>query len=114
MKISQKSKIKRTCGQVDFPIPVGHRVKIKEIEKRDKYQDLARRQKTMEHECVGDSCCSSESLLNRAGRRRRNQRTSQDQSNSSIIKFGKNTEKSPGNLRRLADTETPVGKHRKE
>ena len=34
--------IKRTCGKVDFVVAADHRVKPKEIEKRDEYQNLAR------------------------------------------------------------------------
>ena len=37
-----------------------------------------------------------------------NKRTNGDHPNNSIIEFGHNTEKSPGNLRRLAVTQTPV------
>ena len=37
-----------------------------------------------------------------------NKWTSGDHPNCSIIKIGQNTEKSPGNLRRLAVTQTPV------
>ena len=33
---------KRTCKIVDFPVPVDHRTKLKECEKKDKYLDLAR------------------------------------------------------------------------
>ena len=36
-------------------------------------------------------------------------RTSGDRINYSIIKIGKNTEKSPGDLKRLAVTQTPRG-----
>ena len=36
---------KRTCPIVDFAVPTDHRVKLKEIEKRNKYWDLAREQK---------------------------------------------------------------------
>ena len=31
----------RTCRIVDFAVPADHRVKLKESEKRDKYQDFA-------------------------------------------------------------------------
>ena len=42
---------KKTCKIVDFAVPADHRIKLKECEKRDKYQDLAREsKKTMEHE----------------------------------------------------------------
>ncbi len=37
-----------------------------------------------------------------------NGRTSRDHSDKSIVKIGQNTEKSPGDLRRLAVTQTPV------
>ena len=37
-----------------------------------------------------------------------NQRTSGGHPDYSIIKIGQNTEKSPGDLRRLAVTQTPV------
>ena len=35
-------KKKTTCPIVDFSVSVDHRVKIKDSEKRDKYQELAR------------------------------------------------------------------------
>ena len=41
-KKKKKEKKSRTCGIADFIVPADHRVKIKESEKRDKYQDLAR------------------------------------------------------------------------
>ena len=40
--IISNNKKKRTCRIVDFTVPMDHRVKIKESEKRDKYLDLAR------------------------------------------------------------------------
>ena len=43
--------------------------------------------------------------------RYRNQRTSRDNPDYSIIKIGPNTKKSPGDLRRLADTQTLVRNH---
>ena len=36
---------KRTCRIVNFAVPVDHRVKLKENEKKDKYLDLAREMK---------------------------------------------------------------------
>ena len=42
---------KKICKIVDFAVPVDHRIKLKECEKRDKYFDLARElKKKMEHE----------------------------------------------------------------
>ena len=37
------NKKKRTRQIVDFVVPAGHRVKLKESEKKDKYLDLARK-----------------------------------------------------------------------
>ena len=39
--IINKKKKKRTCRIEDFAVPVDHKVKLKEYEKRDKYLDLA-------------------------------------------------------------------------
>ena len=40
---------------MDFAVHADHEVKIKEIEKNDKYLDLGRELKTMEHEGDGDT-----------------------------------------------------------
>ena len=40
-----------------------------------------------------------------------NKTTSGDHPNYSIVEIGQNTEKSPGDLRRLAVTQTPVKNH---
>ena len=42
----------------------------------------------------------------------RNKRTSGDHSNYCITEIGENTEKSPGDLRRLAVMQTPVKNYR--
>ena len=42
-----KKKKGRTCKIVDFAVPAGHRVKLKECEKKDKYLDLARELKKL-------------------------------------------------------------------
>ena len=36
------NKKNETCKTVDFAAPAGHRIKLKEREKNDKYPDLAR------------------------------------------------------------------------
>ena len=67
----------------------------------------------MEHESNGDTnrnWCTRYSHQ-RIGRRNGglgDKRMSGDHSNDSIIKIGQNTEKSPGDLRRLAVTYCPV------
>ena len=44
------NKEKRFCKIVDFAIPADHRIKLKEYEKKDKYLDLTRELKKLEHE----------------------------------------------------------------
>ena len=41
-----------------YAVPVDHRVEWKEKEKNDKYQDLAKEQKNIEHEGDGDTNCN--------------------------------------------------------
>ena len=46
-----KKKQKKNCNIDDFIVPAEHRIKLKELEKRDKYLDLCWvLKKTMEHE----------------------------------------------------------------
>ena len=40
--VKVRTKVNITCRKVDFPVSAEHRGKIKESQKRDKYQDLAR------------------------------------------------------------------------
>ena len=47
-------------------------------------------------------------IIPKGAGRHRNQWTSSDHPDYSIIKIRQNTEKSPGDLRRLAVTQTPV------
>ena len=50
-------------------------------------------------------------MINKEARRLKNQRMSRDHPNHSITKVNQNTEKSPGDLRRPAITQTPVKNH---
>ena len=52
------NKNKRNCRIVDFAVSADHWVKLKESEKRDKYQDLARELINVEHEDGGDANCN--------------------------------------------------------
>ena len=104
---------------MDFAVPANHRVELKEDEKEDKYLNLARemKKKTVEHETEGNTNCNwcSWYSYQRIGTRTGelgNKRTSGDHLSYSISEIGQNTEKSPGNLRRLAVTQTPVRNHR--
>ena len=100
---------------MDFVILADHRVKLKESENKDKYLDLPREPKRLEHEGDNDSncnCCARYNLqrISKETGRRGNNRACGDHPEYSIIKIGLNTKKSPGDLRRLAVTQTPVKK----
>ena len=43
---------------MDFAVSTDHRVKLKESEKKDKYRDFTREQKTMKDEGDSDTNCS--------------------------------------------------------
>ena len=111
------NKKKRTGKIVNFVVLADHRVKLKECEKKDEYLDLARElKKTMEHKSENyanrDWCSwnSKQRIIKETGGLG-SWRTSGDHLNNSIIDNGQNTEKSPGDLRRLAVSQTPVKNH---
>ena len=102
---------KRTCRKMDFFAPPAEdRVKFKESEKRVKSLDLARKlKKNTEHEADDGTNCNRYTWKNyqkieKWTRRFGNKRTRGDHPDYSIIKIGQNTEKSPGDLKRLAVT----------
>ena len=87
--------------------------KIKEIEKIEKFSDFV---KAVEQDGDGEPIVIGEfetipKGLKRGSGRIRNRRTNQDNPNYSITMIGQNTEKSPGDLRRLAVTQTPMKDH---
>ena len=101
---------------MDFAIPEDHEMKIKEREKIDEYLDLARELKKVWNRRVKlisvvvghwNVTQGLESGSGRVGNRKKNR----DHQNYSIDKIGQDTEKNPGDLRRLALTETPVKDH---
>ena len=101
---------------VDFFVPTVYWEKLKEIEKEDKYLDLARELKTMGHESDGDTNCNcfvwySHQRNDKETGELENKRTSEDHPKDSLIKISKNTEKSPGDWRKFAGTHTPVEDH---
>ena len=103
---------------MDFIIPTDHGLKAKESENRNRYQYFAKEQKKKNIEPEGysdtNSNCCTWNNSQRIGKwtgRHGNKRTSGDHPNYSIIKIDKNTEKSPEDLRRPADTQTPVKDH---
>ena len=70
----------------------------------------------MKHESYGDNNCNwcpwySHQKIGKMTRRLEKNRTSRDNSNSSLAEIGQNTKKNTGNLRRLVVTETPLKDH---
>ena len=98
-------------------VPTDHRIKLKEYEKKDKYHDLARElKKNLEHAGDNYTNCNwsfwySNKRITKGTGGLGNFRTSGVHPNYSIIENGQNIEKSPGNLRKLAVTQTPVEDH---
>ena len=107
----------KICKIVDFAVLADHRIKLKKSEKKDKYLDLARElKKTMEHE--GDNYTNlywcfwySHRRIIKGTEGIGGRRTSGEHPNYNIIGNGQNTEKSRGDLRRLAVTQTLVKNH---
>ena len=105
----------RTCKIVDFAVLADHRVKLKENEKKDKYLELAREWKKLWNMKVTiiPIVIGALSTINK-----RLVQGLEDleirgpvETIKTIIEIGQNTEKSPGDLRKLAVTQTPVRDH---
>ena len=102
---------KRTCNIVDFAVPADHKIKLKEYEKKYKYLDLTKELKklwnmkvTIIPIVIGAFGTVTKGLLKGL----ENKRMGGDHPNYYIIENGQNTEKSPGDLRRLAITQIPM------
>ena len=114
LKKKEKKEKKRTCRIVDFAIYADHMVKPEVSEKKDKYRDLAKRtEKVMEHEKNGDtnsnwSARYSHQGIGTGSEGLGNKGTDEDHPNYSMVEIGQDDEKNPGDLRRLAVTQTPV------
>ena len=113
--INNNNNNKRTCKIVDFAVLADHRVKLKECEKRDKYLDLVRElKKTVEHasddytNCNWCSRYTYQRIIKGTGGLRN--KRSGDHPNY-VIEIGQNTEKSPGDLRRLVVTQNSMKDH---
>ena len=114
---NNQQKKKRICKIVDFAVPADQRVKLKENETKEKYLNLAKElKKYMEHEGNNDTnrdwCFwySHQKIIKGTGELG-NKRTSRDHPNYYIMENGQDTEKSPGDLRRLVVTQIPVKGH---
>ena len=108
----QQQQKKRTCKIGDFDVPADHTVKLKESEKKEKY--LARELKKLWNMkvtfipiVIGALGTVTEGLIKGLGDLEIRGREEIIQTYS-IIQNGQNTEKSPGDFRRLAVTQTPV------
>ena len=90
--------------------PADHRVKLKESEKKNKYLDPIRGLKKPWNMKVTviPIVVNALDLVKEL----ENLETSGDNPNCSIVEIGQNTEKSPGDLRKLAVTQTPIRNHR--
>ena len=98
-----------------FVVPADNKVKVKESEKRDKYKDFARELKNLS-ESDGDASCNwcawycHQKIGTKTGGLEY-KRTNAEQVNDNIFEISQNTKKSPGDLRKLAVTQTPVENH---
>ena len=112
--VNKKKKKKREiCKIVDFAVPADHRINLKECEKKDKYLDLARELKklwnmkvTIVPIVIGAFGTITKGLLKGLEDLEVGGRV-----DDSIAENGQNPETSPGDLRRLAVTQTPVKNH---
>ena len=99
---------------MDFADPAEYWLKLKEGEKRDKYLNLARELKKLWNMKVTvDTNCNwfarySHQRIGTGTGGLKNKRTSEDPPNYSIIEIDQNTDKSSGDLRRFAVTQTSV------
>ena len=102
----------RICKIVDFAVSVDPRINLKVSEKKDKYLDLARELKKLWSMTVTivPIVIGALGTIKRPGGLG-SLRTGRDYTNDSIAKNGQNSETSPGDLRRLAVTQTPVKNH---
>ena len=110
----QNKKKNKICKIVDFAVPADHRIKLKKCEKRDKYFDLARelRKKLWNMQVtIIPIVIGAFGTVTKGSGGFGSWRPSGDHPNNSIIENGKKTEKSPGDLRRLAVTQSPVKGH---
>ena len=105
---------------MDFAVPVDYRIELKECEMRDEYCNLVRELKKKPVEYESDNYtiynwCSgySHQMIGTRTGALSNNGMGGDCRNYSIVEIGQNTEKSPGDLRRLTVSQTPVKDHQR-
>ena len=95
---------------MNFAVSADHKVKLKESEKKNKYLDLAREWKNlwnMNVAIIPIVICAHQRII-RGTSGLGNKRKIGDHPNYCIIDIGQNTEKSPGDLMRIAVTQSPI------
>ena len=108
---------KRNCWIVNIVVPVGYRFKIKGSKNRDKDLDLARElrrpwnMKVTVIPIVIDAFETVPKGLGKEAWKAGDRSTNLNQPISSIAEIGHNTEKKPGELKRLTVIQTPVKYH---
>ena len=109
-KKKKKEKKKRTCWIVEFSFLDNHRVKLKESEKKDKYLDLTRKLEKLRNMKVAiiPIVIGVLGTVTKGTGGLGNKRKSGDHPKYCISDIDQNTQKSPGDLKRLAVTYTPV------
>ena len=98
---------------MNFVVPTDDRVKLKEGEKKDKYQDLVREVKNKKVTVLPIVICMlyNQQRICIGTERIGKKRTRGDHPNHSTFEISQNTEKSHGHLRRLIVSENLVKDH---
>ena len=97
---------------MSFAIPADHRVKLMESIKGDKYLDLAREMKKIWNMKVTViPIVNGLNMIGTGAEEIGNKKTNGDHPNYSIVDISQTIKRSPGDLRRLAVTQTPVKNH---
>ena len=98
---------------MDFAVSADHRIKLKVIEKKDEYLDLARESNKRWNMKVTiiSITIGAFSIVTKGNGGLGNNRTSGDDPNYYNIENSQNTEKIPGDLRTLAVIQTTVKDH---
>ena len=106
---SQQKKKKRSYRKLNFALLTDHSIKLKESEKKDKYPDLARQLKILEHKRDSHTNCYwwswySHQKIDKGSGGIGNKKTNGNHPNYNIDKIAENTKRSSVNLRRVAIT----------
>ena len=97
---------------MDLAVPADHNVKLKESEKRDWYQDLGRELKkklwNLKVKVIPFVIGALSTVPKRLVQTVENLEIGENHPSYSIIKISQDTEKNPGDFRRLAVTQIPL------